>query len=88
MVATCVAILVAIGRSNACRLRLFLVVLERLERSVDCVGVLTLLKKAGKCRDIRWKQLVCLGILLLMTKWDGEFFFSIFSWLLGNVIVQ
>ena len=71
-VATCVAILVAIGRSIARRLRLLLFALERLERTVDRVRVLTLLEKAGECRDVRRKRLVRLGVLLPMTEWDGE----------------
>ena len=71
-VATCVATLVATGRSIARRLWLLLFALERLERTVDRVRVLTLLEKAGESRDVRRKRLVRLGVLLPMTEWDGE----------------
>ena len=87
-VATFIAILVAISRSMAHHLRLLLFALERLECTVNYVRVLTLLKKAGECHDVRRKRLVFFCILLPMTEWNEKKTCSIFSWSSGNAIVR
>ena len=71
-VVTCIMIIVAIIQLITHRFWLFCSTFECLERTVDRVRILTLLKKAGECRDVRRKRLVRLGVLLPMTEWDGE----------------
>ena len=45
---------------------------ELLECTIDCVCIVALLQKASKCHDFHCKQLVCHGILLLVTTWNRE----------------
>ncbi len=72
MVVACATILATINHLIVHHIQLFRATLELFEYAIDHVIIVVLFEKSGQCCDFCWKQLVCLCVLLSVTKWNRE----------------